>query len=37
MVCSEKELGISEEHEGIIILDDDALLWACRLPITSAM
>ena len=24
MVCSEKELGITEEHEGIIILDDDA-------------
>ncbi len=24
MVCSEKELGISEEHEGIIMLDDDA-------------
>lgn len=24
MVCSEKELGISEEHEGIIHLDDDA-------------
>lgn len=24
MVCSEKELGISEEHEGIIILDQDA-------------
>jgi phenylalanyl-tRNA synthetase beta chain len=24
MVCSEKELGISEEHDGIIILDDDA-------------
>jgi phenylalanyl-tRNA synthetase beta chain len=24
MVCSEKELGISEEHEGIIKLDDDA-------------
>ena len=24
MVCSEKELGISEEHEGIIILDNDA-------------
>jgi len=26
MVASEKELGISEEHEGIIILDDDALV-----------
>jgi len=24
MVCSEKELGISEEHEGIIFLDPDA-------------
>ncbi len=24
MVCSEKELGISEEHEGVIILDQDA-------------
>lgn len=24
MVCSEKELGISEEHEGIIILPEDA-------------
>ncbi len=24
MVCSEKELGISLEHEGVIILDDDA-------------
>ncbi|TET30786.1 MAG: phenylalanine--tRNA ligase subunit beta, partial [Anaerolineales bacterium] len=24
MACSEKELGISEEHEGIIVLDDDA-------------
>jgi phenylalanyl-tRNA synthetase beta chain len=25
MVCSEKELGISEEHEGVLILDDEAL------------
>jgi phenylalanyl-tRNA synthetase beta chain len=24
MVCSEKELGISEEHDGVIFLDDDA-------------
>ncbi|MBI4640589.1 MAG: phenylalanine--tRNA ligase subunit beta, partial [Candidatus Tectomicrobia bacterium] len=24
MVCSEKELGLSNEHEGILILDDDA-------------
>ncbi len=24
MICSEKELGISEAHEGVIILDDDA-------------
>ncbi len=24
MVCSEKELGISQEHEGVIVLDDEA-------------
>ena len=24
MICSEKELGLSEEHEGIMILDDNA-------------
>jgi len=28
MACSEKELGISEDHEGIIIFDDDAPVGA---------
>ena len=34
MVCSEKELGISDEHEGIIILDDDAI---AGIPLVAYM
>ncbi len=34
MVCSEKELGISEEHEGIILLDEDA---AVGMPLADYM
>ncbi|MEO8083814.1 MAG: phenylalanine--tRNA ligase subunit beta [Ardenticatenales bacterium] len=28
MVCSEKEIGLSEDHDGILILDDDAPVGA---------
>ncbi len=35
MVCSEKELDLSDEHEGILILPDDARS-ACRWWITWA-
>lgn len=34
MVCSEKELGISEEHEGVIFLDDEA---AAGTPLVDYM
>ena len=30
MVCSEKELGISEEHEGVIVMEDDERYVAGR-------
>ncbi len=34
MVCSEKELGLSEEHEGILVLPDDAPLG---MPLSDYM
>ncbi len=34
MACSERELGISEEHEGIIILDDEAVVG---IPLADAI
>jgi phenylalanyl-tRNA synthetase beta chain len=34
MACSERELGISDEHEGIIILDDDAVVG---VPLAEAI
>jgi phenylalanyl-tRNA synthetase beta chain len=34
MVCSEKELGLSEEHEGIMFLEDDAPVGAPLADLT---
>ena len=34
MICSERELGISEEHEGIMVLDDDI---ATGIPIEEVL
>ena len=37
MVCSEKELGLSDEHEGIVLLEhDEATDLACRCRTSSA-
>jgi phenylalanyl-tRNA synthetase beta chain len=35
MVCSEKELGLSEEHEGILVLPEDAPLGARLTDVLS--
>lgn len=36
MVCSEKELGISDEHEGVILLDHDAR-YAAGTPLQDVL
>ena len=36
MVCSEKELGIADEHEGVIVMEDDASLVA-GMPLADVL
>ena len=36
MVCSEKELGLSDEHEGVIVMDDDAG-YATGMPLADVL